>query len=616
MAGPRGEMAPVTEVDDVATAMSDGALSGASIQSYLGQREETAYLLVNKRSGVTVERGDVSETYEPASGARAFALLTDIRVVIAVSSVDGGDDQVVSIPLVSVSGVETESSLFGGSLELVTTTGEQWSFPCRGDLDAPREYIESVAQLWRRAQGFTGEVDEALGDATEHLAATESDAALDSLSEAESTIARGHSELQKRPHGEGIAEHAGLDRRRRSVRHLRRRAYTQRGETANARAQNHWNHGEYGTAADELRTAREAYEQALALDGPRPTDEDLEERLAILSWHIEDLRRTPLANAVIAFSDARATEESLWRVQRLEKALTKYRDLLALSWGPNAGFEGDSEEIRTRIDRIVTDILSARVDLARRAISTADQLTGRGATEASLAACDVAEAHLDAASDIASELAPDRSDEIETCKRELSEQRTRIETAETDRSPDAHATESPARSDDETASVADADSEPSDERDEMATDTEAFGGPSSDRPESPDVLPRLDAALRSFDEDEFTMFVGNVWRTMGWSTSLATASVYQYDVMANTDRPVALQALIRTVHNPEEPVGEPDVDRCASDFERTDIPVLVTTGTISDSARERAADRGVKLLDCDDLVDLLVSEGLLDLLDL
>ena len=610
---------------DGETALPEGHVAGAPLESYLGGREATAFVLSSKRGSVTVEREGETATYSSARGYRVVVLVTDIRVLIAVGGADGGDDRVVSVPLATVKRVDSESGrLLGGSLTVETTGGEQWTVPCRGDLDPVVAFLDSGRRAWSHGVRLVDNADERIEAAATSLETGDPDAALSALEEAESVIDRGVDHLEEFDIGPAVADNAGLTRRRRRIRRLRRRAFARRGDRANERAQRRWEQADYGATADAMRAAKAAYVDALAVDAPRPSDEDLDERIAALEWRMADLKRTPLAEATAALAGARETVDPLWRAPRSAEALAQYRDLLGLSWGPDASFKGDSDEIRDQVTEIVAEIVPARVDLSRRALAAADRFAARGRTEAALSACDAADAHLDRARSVAAELAPDRVAAIEARRAVVADQRERCAGSATD--PGAVAG---AAVDSATDPGVDVDTTGGGERaspgetapPERETDTPE-SGPTAVAAESEDAgadaEDGMEARFRALDNGAFTRLVANVWETLGWETSAFTAAVEQYDVIATQERPLSLRVLIWTVHSPEDPIGTATVDRCAADragIEHADAAALVTTGAVPEAVRERADEHNVKLLDRADLVALLDREELAHLLD-
>ncbi|MFT4946295.1 MAG: tetratricopeptide (TPR) repeat protein [Natronomonas sp.] len=78
-------------------------LDGQSLDQYLDEGEQPKYVLRNKRSGVTVEN-DSQRSLEPDSEFQAFALVTDLRIVFVVGKQGGDDSVTLRLPdLVEVS---------------------------------------------------------------------------------------------------------------------------------------------------------------------------------------------------------------------------------------------------------------------------------------------------------------------------------------------------------------------------------------------------------------------------------------------------------------------------------------------------------------------------------
>ncbi|PSP53738.1 hypothetical protein BRC67_01050, partial [Halobacteriales archaeon QH_3_68_24] len=84
-------------------------LADRPLVEHLADDETPRYVLRNRKQGVTVERPDGTEEYEPDRGHGGAAVLTDVRVLFAAGRSDG--DRTVSVPLVDVVDVRTEDGL-------------------------------------------------------------------------------------------------------------------------------------------------------------------------------------------------------------------------------------------------------------------------------------------------------------------------------------------------------------------------------------------------------------------------------------------------------------------------------------------------------------------------
>lgn len=579
--------------------LSADYLAGEPLAATLGGSERAIFALVNKRGGVTVEDGAGSETYRPDRRYRTVATVTDRRLVLAVGGADDGADRVVTIPLSEVTSVESEDGLLGGRLVVETAAEERWSMPCKGDLEPVVSYLSAARRAWSRAEGFLDEVDVRIETAR---SAADPESTLSMVEQARTALDRGCDRLSTFEMGEAVTENAGFPDRRDALRAVERRAHFDAAEAAHERANERHERGAFRQAAEAFRSAQEAYESALTTTGPEPADTEILDRLEVLSWEREDLARTPLADAAVAFSRARGQEDPVQRARSLETALERYRTLLGLSWGPEALFEGDGDAIRERITAIVADLVTARSDAVRRALTAADRFAARDREGAALAACDTAETHLDVAREIAVELAPEHVDALDALRAGIDEQRERI------RAPDGPRSDTePAVPAGGTESTAEESSAVTAEQEETADEPETTTGSSS----------TMEARIESLDQDELTRFVADAWAASGWQTTVFTASVDQYDVIATRQWPIELRVLI-WVRARAQALDVAAVDRCAADRandDRADIAALITGGEAPQAVRERADDHNVKLLERSDLARLVEREGTGELLD-
>jgi len=133
-----------------------------------------------------------------------------------------------------------------------------------------------------------------------------------------------------------------------------------------------------------------------------------------------------------------------------------------------------------------------------------------------------------------------------------------------------------------------------------------------------DTPAQLKAILQQMDPYEFEHFVADLWKRMGWETTVSTASADKgVDITARKSRPYEQLLLIQAKrYGPNTTVGSPDVQQYASlrhQFENVDKVLIVTTNGYSRQAREIAEDLNVKLIDGDGLVELINEYDSLDL---
>ncbi|MFW6017306.1 MAG: restriction endonuclease [Halapricum sp.] len=596
--------------------LGEAYLAEGPLSSYLGDDEEVAFVLHAKRGGMTVERDGGTETYKPTRGHRTVVAITDLRVVIAIGGADGGGDRVVPIPFSAVTRVETDSGLLRERLIVRTEAGERWSMPAGGDFDPVVAYLEDALEAWSRADRFAVRVEDHLATAREHLERGGPEAARDAAEEAVAAIAAGREQVRTFDIGDQVLAHAGFDDYRADVRSIQRRALAARAEGHTERADHYEAEGRLRAASEALADALEATEQALSIDAGEPSDEQLQEQIETVRREQDRLKAQPREHARTELDDARSLDDPQRRAERLRDALAAHRDWLGFAWGPKSSFAGDPDEIRTRILEILEELLDARTAVIERLLAAAERLHAGGRTEQALAACDQADDHLDEARRVVTELAPEQKETLTQWRVEIDHRRGLIE-RETDGTAGGAT--------DDTGSVAGGTTKAaewttpgwvtiSDEhRSSRDAELGESSGPDAEEALGGDRRVTAEAEIRTMDEMAFTKFVATCWNALGWETTIFAHSSDQYDIMAIRRQLIDLRVLIWTVHRPGRDLDASTIDRCVTDrsnVERADAAAVVTTADVSDAVRERAAKHDIKLIDREDLLDLLEDEGL------
>lgn len=590
--------------------LADGPLSAS-----VGEDEQVAFVIVNKRGGVTVEREDGSETYKPGRNYRTLVAVTDVRLLIAVGGADADGDRIVSVPLSTITGVDTEKSFLGGALVVATDAGEEWSIPCRDDLDPVESYLERAKRAWSTADRLLAEVDERITAAEDCLETGDYEGALEGADDAISIVAHAREEVGTYEMGRGVLANADFERREASIRRGQRQVHDGIAAEQLALARDAADAERYREAHEHFERASDACQRALAIDADQPSDSDLAERRDDIERELTELESAPAAAAAETLESAREVDEPTERAAALESALDAQRDLLGLCWGPEADFTGDPEQVRERIAGIVEEIVAARLDAVRQSLVAADRLAVRDRPEKALAECDRATEQLDLARAVARELLPERVEMLDTWAETVADQRSRVEDDDATATAESEATtttagsvttESAASTEPVVAGIATAD----DVAAESASET--AGRDDEAEPES------LTETLAGLSQSSFTRLIADVWRELGWQTTAFTESVDQYDVMATREDPVELRMLVWAVHRPDDDLDTAVVDRCATDrsnVDRADVAALVTTSAVPEAVRERASEHNVKLLDRADLLALLEREHLAHLVE-
>lgn len=116
--------------------------------------------------------------------------------------------------------------------------------------------------------------------------------------------------------------------------------------------------------------------------------------------------------------------------------------------------------------------------------------------------------------------------------------------------------------------------------------------------------------LQRMDNYDFEHFVADLWEIQGWDTEVEQQSGdAEVDVRATRATPYPQKQLIQAKrYQSSTTVGGPDIQQYASlrsQEEGVDAVVIVTTSSFTRSAKERARDLNVKLVDGDKLVSMV-----------
>ena len=411
--------------DDLVTGASGGLfdtqyLSGDPPAASLEPYEQPQYVLRNKSSGVE-RTGEGSETaVRPDGDHQALAVVTDCRVRFFIGH--AGGDRVESADHDEIVEARAEKSgLVTSTLLVERVDGRRLRFPCRGDVSAVAAYVDDAAQTWTTASRLVDEAGDRL------------DASRDSLEEGEFADARAvladvaDDVTAARDHvatlGDG-AETALESRASTLVDRLHRlegEIAAMTGASHHAAAQDAWKDDhDFERAASEYGRGAAEYERALASSGETPPEETLRRRLRGLRGERAVLRAAPMADARAAREVAMATGDPDEAAAEWETALTCYREAATLDWGEHdRGFVIERELARERASEAATKALDAHVEAGETWVTAGDKIVKNGRRREAGQAYERAEAHLDAARDIARELQPSRLEDIDGRARAL-----------------------------------------------------------------------------------------------------------------------------------------------------------------------------------------------------
>lgn len=124
--------------------------------------------------------------------------------------------------------------------------------------------------------------------------------------------------------------------------------------------------------------------------------------------------------------------------------------------------------------------------------------------------------------------------------------------------------------------------------------------------------------LRTMDPYDFEHFVADLWEVRGWNTTVSQESVDQgVDIVATKEDPFPQKQVIQAKrYNSDNTIGSPKIQQYASlrqQEDRADATVIVTTSQFTQQAKNLAQKLNVKLVDAEDLYNLLRETGRFDL---
>jgi tetratricopeptide (TPR) repeat protein len=414
----------------ILTATSGGLLGSQYLAdgppaSHLDEHEQPQYIVRNKEGGVTITRESTVETIAPGDEYQALAIVTDVRVVFVIGA-DGGD-QVRSVQFADVAEARVGSSgLLTSNLRVVTTDGEVWTFPVRGDPSGVAAYVDNAAQTWANASRLVDEAEERIDRSREHFEADRLDRARNVLAEVPGRLDLGEERIAAV--GEGARE--SMIQRTRPLRdrigQLRREIAAMKGGQHHANAHTAWKQDhDFEAAARQYDMAVAEYERALEAGGQTPTADQLASRLEGARKEREILRIAPMADAKAAWELATEADDPETAAEEWEAALACYREAVTLDWGTGEwGFEVQRDLAQERAIEATDESIDAHVEAGQEWLIAADRIAASGRRTEARQAYERARDHFSNAHDIATELRPDRveglADSLETVDDRLS----------------------------------------------------------------------------------------------------------------------------------------------------------------------------------------------------
>jgi len=657
--------APVLTESGSAGLIGRGLLADRPLATYVEPTETPAYVVRNKKRGVTVERTDDARTADegtevgaetnltPDGDHSAAALVTDVRVLFAVGRANG--DLTRSIRLSEVVDARTADGLLGGVLVLDTVDGRRIRFPSRGDLGSVREYVDTAAGVWARTERHLETAEETLDAARSAYESEDCDAVVTAVEDGRAALERA------REAASSLSAAAATVSDRAETLRLRlaeweRRARVKQAERATERGHAHREDGEYEAAFDCFDRADERYASALAVDADRPTDDLVADRRETLDAERDDLSRTPLERAERAVEKASAADDLETETEWWERALERYETMRSLDWGRDEQrFAGDRDAVHTQLATVAERLVEARCARARRSLDA----TADAPPAATAAATDRAASALDEAREVARERVPSALETVDELQARLADRRSaRPEDTEETSVRETVLVTSEAEADDATATGSAADvtpdepttgegspdgtetpasesRSPPDGSDGADTDAESGSAEADDAGDwvfvddgtdgdwlsavrSAETQVATDDAewtvddLSAVESGQFQALVADLFEATGWETETDGDGVSEFDVRATAPGPVPFAVGLVTVPPDQtEPVDTTTVERLTAVERRTGLDaVVVAVGAhLRDPVRDRLDEGDFHVLDPGTLVDELDRNG-------
>lgn len=389
----------------VLTDTSAGGLLGGRLLhddpllEYLGDAESPRYVLRNKKRGLVVERGGVTEHVEPHSDYQALWVATDVRILVVVGQEPA--DASTSIPLSEVVSVDVDDGVLGGELAVTTAEDERFVFPCRGSLAEVAADVDEGTQAWARAYTLLDTAEGRMEEATDLREDGAFEDALAAVDDAREAVTAARERLAAYGEGALASIESEADVLEARIAERRRDVHEAHGRATHEAAREYWENREYDTAYDSFAEADAAFERAQALR----EDEDVAERHERLREEWSNLRVAPVAYAEAMAAEATATDRPGTAAQCWEVALERYRDVYALDWGrEEPRFDVEPERVRERVLETLESAIDCRIQAAAEALAEAEALREDGQVTAARDRLETALAGVERAVGLADEL--------------------------------------------------------------------------------------------------------------------------------------------------------------------------------------------------------------------
>jgi len=572
---------------------TSGYLREGPLIGYLEESERVSYLLSNKKKGVRRESDDDSTAFTPGDGYQAITAITDTRVLFVVGDSESDGDEMFTIPYTEIEDVKTGRGVLTKRIDVWTTEGVRWRFPVKSSVDIgpAADYLELAAVVWARVEGQLYHVENHIEDVETAVDEGGYDRASEVAADAREYVFEAQDKARELTTNRSDAIWGRIDELEEKLDRTVLDIHVARAEHCIERAERHEREEKYNKALDAYESAREEFEDAVSVgrNHDLPETPGLLERIDDVTQAIDHVQKAPLKQAEHARNRAEQAEDPEMEARLWEEALEKHQTVMVLGWGEDSQrFAGNTGEIRHHLERIVDNIEDARFQTANRHRVSGYWYYKEGQYDCAREQFAVALDHVEQALSVTDELKPTPAAELLHAREDLE---AKIE--ETQRKAGEAVFEfvndQPAGTAAEFARV----EATSTERNEPAKPSEA------------DIQGRI----RELSPRRFRQLVAETWGRMGYETTLKDGE--GVDIVAEQNRPVPEKQLIVTEQEADE-VNFRTIQRSAlvRDVDReADVAAFVTTGAVTDGARDAAEEHNVKLIDGKRLCDILVAEG-------
>jgi len=348
----------------------------SALEGEITEGEQTKYRLPGK-AGLVHEDENGTETFEKPAGGQSLALVTDKKLLFVLAGEQTSTVRTVSYT--NVRSVDAKDGLLRSKLTVRAWGEGEYRFKIgdSSDLGAAVSYIEKAAECWQRVVSFVEDATEQTRAMGQRLEEGDIDGAEQPRETARKKLERAKTRLENadidppQPLVERV-ESAATEHIRTEIRNRLTRAetlITQAKYEADAREYT-GAYRSYRTAGDHLERARE-----LAWGAELPEPQAIETKLETIDNRLRHLEVRPLALAKQACERADGTDKLDVEVQAWQEAFDHYRDALTAGWGTDLEFEGDTWDIKLKIELIVSKLIEKRRELATQYEQRGDELS-------------------------------------------------------------------------------------------------------------------------------------------------------------------------------------------------------------------------------------------------